>query len=150
MRSVLVLATALGAMGVLETFLLLGLADTLFGLDRDTIRTLIYLKLSVSGHLTIFVTRTRDRFWARPAPAPLLLGAVLGTQAIATVIAGLGLLMSPLGWRWVAVVWAYALFWFLVEDRVKLLTHAVLDRRRAREHEASAARSIPEPVDPDR
>ena len=131
MRAVLVLATTLGVMGVLETFLLLALAESVFGLDRDVIRTLIYLKLSVSGHLTIFVTRSRDPFWARPAPAPLLLGAVIGTQMIATLIAGLGLFMTPLGWTWVAVVWAYALVWFLVEDRVKLLTHAALDRRRA-------------------
>ena len=65
---------------------------------RDLIRTLIYLKLSVSGHLTIFVTRTRGPFWTRPRPARLLLGAVLGTQAIATLIAVYGFLMTPLGW----------------------------------------------------
>ncbi len=91
------------------------------------IRTLIYLKLSVSGHLTIFVTRTRGPFWTRPAPARVLLGAVLGTQAVATLIAGFGLLMTPLGWGWVAFVWGYALFWFLVEDRVKLVTNRLLD-----------------------
>ena len=129
MRRVLTLATVLGTLGVLETFLLFALADLAFGLDRDTIRTLIYLKLSVSGHLTIFVTRTRGPFWSRPAPAPLLLGAVLGTQAVATVIAVYGLLMTPLGWTWAAVVWGYALLWFLVEDRVKLGTHALLGRR---------------------
>ena len=78
MRAVLTLATALGTMGVAETFLLLALADNVFGLDHDVIRTLIYLKLSISGHLTIFVTRTRDPFWTKPAPAPLLFGAVVG------------------------------------------------------------------------
>ena len=99
-----------------------------FGLDPDLIRTLIYLKLSVSGHLTIFVTRSRGPFWSRPAPAPVLLGAVLGTQAVATVIAVYGALMTPLGWGWAAVVWGYALFWFLIEDRVKLVAHRWLDR----------------------
>ena len=127
MRAVLTLATALGTMRVAETFLLLALADNVFGLDHDVIRTLIYLKLSVSGHLTIFVTRTREPFWTRPAPAPLLFGAVLGTQATATLIAGFGLLMTPLGWKWVAFVWGYALFWFLIEDPVKLATHRILD-----------------------
>jgi H+-transporting ATPase len=146
LRSVLVLATALGAMGVAETFLLFTLADTLFGLDRDVIRTLIYLKLSVSGHLTIFVTRTRGPFWSRPAPAPLLLGAVIGTQALATLIAGLGLLMTPLGWGWVAIVWAYSLFWFLIEDRVKLTTYAWLERNNKwRNQHVTQGRSAPSP-----
>jgi len=127
MRGVLILATALGLMGVAETFLLLALAENVFGLHHG-IRTLIYLKLSVSGHLTIFVTRTRGPFWSRPAPAPILLVAVIGTQIIATLIAVYGALMAPLGWGLAGVVWAYALFWFLIEDRVKLATNRWLDR----------------------
>ncbi|MGE5291008.1 MAG: plasma-membrane proton-efflux P-type ATPase, partial [Micromonosporaceae bacterium] len=123
MRTVLVVATALGVMGVAETFLLFALAGQVFGLSHAVIRTLIYLKLSVSGHLTIFVTRTRGPFWSKPAPAPLLLGAVIGTQLIATFIAVYGALMTPLGWGWAGVVWVYALFWFLAEDRVKLAAY---------------------------
>ncbi|WP_407666434.1 plasma-membrane proton-efflux P-type ATPase [Mycobacterium pinniadriaticum] len=129
MRGILIVATALGLMGVAETFLLFLVADKYFGLDRELIRTLIYLKLSVSGHLTIFVTRTRRPFWSSPAPARVLLGAVIGTQAVATVIAVCGFAMTPLGWGWAGVVWVYALVWFLAEDRVKLLTYRWLDRR---------------------
>jgi H+-transporting ATPase len=58
----------------------------------------MYLKLSVAGHLTIFLTRTRGPFWSiRPAQALWI--AVLGTQVVATVIAVYGLFMTPLGWR---------------------------------------------------
>ncbi len=135
MRTVLTVATAIGVIGVAETFLLFGLADRLFGLDHDVVRTLIYLKLSVSGHLTIFVTRTRGPFWSRPAPSRVLLGAVLGTQLLATAIAILGLLMTALPWAWAAAVWGYAVVWFLVEDRVKLATYAWLA------HHPSALRS---------
>jgi H+-transporting ATPase len=131
MRTVLIVATALGTMGVAETFLLFALAGHVFGLSHAAIRTLIYLKLSVSGHLTIFVTRTRGPFWTRPAPARVLLAAVVGTQLIATSIAVYGLLMTPLGWGWAGLVWAYAIFWFLIEDRVKLAAHWWLDRRPA-------------------
>jgi H+-transporting ATPase len=127
MRTTLVIATALGTMGVAETFLLFAVAGQVFGLSHAVIRTLIYLKLSVSGHLTIFVTRTRGPFWTRPAPAPLLLGAVIGTQLIATCIAVYGVLMTPLGWAWAGAVWGYALFWFLVEDRVKLAAYRWLE-----------------------
>lgn len=140
MRTVLRVATVIGIMGVAETFLLFALADKVFGLDHDVIRTLIYLKLSVSGHLTIFVTRSRGPFWTRPAPARLLLGAVLATQILATGIAVGGLLMTPLGWRWALIVWGYALFWFLVEDRVKLAAYAWLDRHPVRRKAVPAQR----------
>ena len=54
MRLVLSVATVLGAIGVVESFGLFVLAERVFDLDRDTIQTLIYLKLSVAGHLTVF------------------------------------------------------------------------------------------------
>ncbi len=128
MRSVLTIATVLGIAGVVASFTLFALARLAFGLDRDVIQTLIYLKLSVAGHLTIFLTRTRGPFWSRPAPARVLVVAVLGTQLIATVIAATGILMTPIGWTRAVLVWAYALVWFLVNDRVKLATYALLDR----------------------
>jgi H+-transporting ATPase len=52
---------------------------------------------------------------------------VLGTQIVATLIAVYGLFMTPLGWGWAAAVWGYALAWFLVSDRVKLLAYRILD-----------------------
>ncbi|WP_036418976.1 plasma-membrane proton-efflux P-type ATPase [Mycobacterium sp. 155] len=128
MRAVLTIATTLGVIGVAQTFILFVVADKIFGLDHDMIRSLIYLKLSVAGHLTIFVTRTRGAFWSRPAPAPVLLAAVLGTQALATLIAVYGVLMTPLGWGWAGVVWGYALLWFFVNDRVKRAVYHWLER----------------------
>ena len=92
----------------------------------------MYLKLSVAGHLTIFLTRTRGPFWSI-RPARVLWVAVLGTQVVATLIAVYGLFMTPLGWGWAVFVWGYALVWFLVNDRVKLAAYWILDRRRARE-----------------
>lgn len=90
----------------------------------------MYLKLSIAGHLTIFVTRTRGRFWSQ-APAPVLLLAVLGTQIVATLIAVYGLFMTPLGWKWAALVWAYALAWFVVNDQVKIVAHRIFDKDQA-------------------
>ena len=127
MRTTLVIATALGVIGVVASFLLFALASQVFGLSHALIRTLIYLKLSVAGQLTIFLTRTRGPFWTRPAPARLLLGAVATAQLIATLIAVYGVLMTPLGWTRAGLVWAYALAWFLVNDRVKLAAYWWLD-----------------------
>jgi H+-transporting ATPase len=127
MRTVLGLATILGVAGVIASFLLFYLGDKVFHLDSDVIRTLIYLKLSVAGHLTVFVARTRGRFWSI-RPAPILVIAVIGTQVAATLIAVYGLFMTPLGWKWAGFVWAYALGWFLVSDQVKLIAYKVLNR----------------------
>jgi len=126
MQVVLGVATVLGVFGVVAAFGLFYLAERVFHLDRAHIQTLMYLKLSVAGHLTIFLTRTREPFWSI-RPARILWVAVLGTQALATLIAVYGLFMTPLGWGWAAFVWGYALAWFLVNDRVKLLAYRIFD-----------------------
>jgi H+-transporting ATPase len=130
MRVVLGIATILGIVGVIAAFGLFYLAERVFHLDRAHIQTLMYLKLSVAGHLTIFLTRTRGPFWSI-RPARVLWVAVLGTQILATLIAVYGLFMTPLGWGWALFVWGYALTWFLVNDRVKLLAYRILDRSKA-------------------
>ncbi len=126
MRLVLSISTVLGVIGVVAAFLLFYLGERVFHLDRLHIQTLMYLKLSVAGHLTIFLTRTRGPFWSI-RPAKILWIAVLGTQTIATLIAVYGLFMAPIGWKWAALVWGYALVWALINDRVKLLAYRIFD-----------------------
>jgi H+-transporting ATPase len=126
MRMVLGVATVLGVVGPVAAFGLFYLGERVYHLDRAHIQTLMYLMLSVAGHLTIFLTRTRGPFWSI-RPARILWMAVVGTQAVATLIAVYGLFMTPLGWGWAGFVWGYALVWFLVSDRVKLLAYRVFD-----------------------
>jgi H+-transporting ATPase len=126
MRLVLGISTVLGVIGVVSAFGLFYLGERVFRLDRAHIQTLMYLKLSVAGHLTIFLTRTRGPFWSI-RPAKILWIAVLGTQIVATLIAVYGLFMTPLGWGWAMFVWGYALAWFLLNDRVKLLAYRIFD-----------------------
>ena len=64
MRMVLGISTVLGVIGVVAAFGLFYLGERVFHLDRLHIQTLMYLKLSVAGHLTIFLTRTRGPFWS--------------------------------------------------------------------------------------
>jgi H+-transporting ATPase len=126
MRMVLGVATVLGIIGPVAAFGLFYLAERVYHLDRAHIQTLMYLMLSVAGHLTIFLTRTRGPFWSH-RPARILWAAVLGTQTMATLIAVYGVFMTPLGWGWALFVWGYALVWFLASDRVKLLAYRVFD-----------------------
>ena len=126
MRLVLGISTVLGVVGPIAAFGLFYLGDRVFGLGHPQLQTLMYLLLSVAGHLTIFLTRTRGPFWSI-RPARVLLLAVLGTQAIATLIAVYGLFMTPLGWGWAGFVWTYAIAWALLSDRIKLLAYRILD-----------------------
>jgi H+-transporting ATPase len=144
MRMVLGVATALGLIGVVSAFGLFYLGERVFHLDRPHIQTLMYLKLSVAGHLTIFLTRTRGAFWSI-RPAKILWMAVLGTQTVATLIAVYGLFMTPLGWGWAGFVWGYALLWFLLNDRVKLLAYRIFDPVKG-EAKAKAAKAESKPA----
>ena len=143
MRRVLGISTVLGTTGVLAAFGLFYLGERVFHLDRAHAQTLMYLKLSVAGHLTIFQTRTRGPWWST-RPAWILLAAVGGTQAVATLIAVYGLwLMPPLGWKYAAIVWGYALAWFLVTDPIKLLAYRVLDHFKAQTKAGTKAVAMP-------
>ncbi len=126
MKKILGVSTTLGVAGVVATFTLFYLAEQIFHMGAGQVQALMYLKLSVAGHLTIFLTRTRKRFWS-DRPSKILVIAVFGTQAIATLIAVYGIFMPPLGWGWAIVVWVYALAWFLINDQVKLLAYRIFD-----------------------
>jgi H+-transporting ATPase len=153
MRLVLGIATVLGLVGPIAAFGLFYLGDRVLHIDRPQIQTMMYLLLSVAGHLTIFQTRTRGPWWST-RPATILLVAVVGTQAVATLICLFGFLVTPLWWGWAAMVWAYALAWFLLTDPVKLLAYRVLDATKAAPAlqskiqpltDAKAAPLLPEP-----
>ena len=126
MRRVLGISTVLGLIGVVASFGLFFVAERYFHLDRGHIRTLIYLKLSVAGQLTIYLTRTRGPFWSNK-PANLLFAATLSAQIIATFVSVYGAFMVPIGWSWALFVWGYALTWFFINDRVKLLAYRIFD-----------------------
>jgi len=144
MRLVLTISTVLGVFGVIAAFGLFYLGERVFHLDRTHIQTLMYLKLSVAGHLTIFLTRTRGPFWSI-RPARILWMAVLGTQAVATCIAIFGLgLVTPLGWNWALLVWGYALAWAFVNDRIKLLTYRLLGAAKVEPRAERQAESAPQ------
>jgi H+-transporting ATPase len=112
MPAVLGVATVLGIAGVFSSFGLFYLAEHTFHLSRDVIQTFIFLKLAVAGHLTIFITRARGPFWSI-RPAPLLLWTAVGTKLL------------PISWKWAVLIWGYALIWFLLNDRVKLVSYRI-------------------------
>lgn len=129
MRLVLGISTVLGLIGPVAAFLLFYIANRLYHLDSAPTQTLMYLLLSVAGQLTIYLARTRGPFWSiRPAGA--LVFATLGAQIVATLISVYGVFMAALGWGLAGFVWAYAVAWFRLTDRLKRLAYRIFDPAR--------------------
>jgi H+-transporting ATPase len=128
MRRVLTISTVLGLIGVAETFLLLWIARDYLSLTTAQMQSFIYLKLAVAGHLTLLVVRSKEPFWKKPHPAAPLLWAVLGTQAVAALIVGLGIIVEPIPWSLVGLVWVYCLAWMFIEDFAKLQLYKHLEQ----------------------
>ena len=55
----------------------------------------------------------------------------LALQLIATLMAVYGLFLPAIGWGWAALVWGYALAWFMLNDWVKLVAYRILDPQQA-------------------
>lgn len=133
MRTVLGIATFLGIIGVISSFLILYIGRDMFQLSREVLQSFIYLKLSVAGHLTVFVTRTKGPFWSIKPSRPLLF-AVIATQIIATLIVVYGFLLPAMSWKLALFVWGYALTAFLITDLLKVRLYRLLDHSTVKFH----------------
>jgi len=129
MRKVLITATVLGLTGVVSSFLLLWIGTEVLHLGAATLQTLIFLKMAVAGHMTLYLARTGEQhFWIRPLPSQWLFLATELTQIAGTILAVYGLLMQPIGWALAAFVWGYAGMFFLFNDQVKVQALKIFNR----------------------
>ena len=126
MHTLLTMSTILGISGVIASFFLFFFLRQQ-GFDEKLIQSLIFLKLIIAGHSTIYITRVDDWFWKRPWPSPLLFFATFGTEILGTIIAVYGLFITPIGWEYAIYIWIYALVWFLINDVIKMMAHQFLN-----------------------
>ncbi|ABE51089.1 Plasma-membrane proton-efflux P-type ATPase [Methanococcoides burtonii DSM 6242] len=133
MRNLLSMATILGIIGVTTSFGILYIGLHIFQLDHEVLQSFIYLKLSVAGHLTLFVARTKGPFWSVKPALPLFI-AVITTQLIATIITVYGILLPAMGWNLALFVWAYALVAFIITDFIKVRAYKLLNHTGIRFH----------------
>jgi len=146
---VLVISSVLGLLGVIQSFGLLYLGDTLHHLDHPQLQTMMFLQLVAGGHLLLFVTRTRRAFWKPPYPSAKLFFAIVVTQIAAVFMCSQGWLVPPLPWRIIGFVWAYNLAWMIVQDIVKLGIYGMLDPVRAWKRSLFQPLRVPMPRGPE-
>ena len=128
MRRVLAISSLLGLLGVVSTFGLFLILEVYLRLPASTIQTLIFLKLLVAGHLTLYLTRNRGAIWQRPLPNWRLFVTAEATQLVGTLAAVYGLFVAPVGWTYALLIWGYALSWFLINSAIKILAYHLIDR----------------------
>jgi len=123
MKEMLTVAFVLGLAGVASSFLIFYLL-IYFQFPALLIQSMLFIKLNVAGHMTIYTARTGDRhFWVKPYPSWILFGAASLTLVTGTLIAVYGLFMEPIGWTYAIYLWLYAVAWFVVDDFIKVAVY---------------------------
>lgn len=130
MARVLTVASALGVTGLVASFLLFWYADRVLHIDREVIQTIIFLKLLVAGHLTLYVTRSQHWFWSRPWPSWKMFVVLETTQVIGTLFAVYGIFVTPIGWTYALCIWAYALAWLPISSAIAIAVRKLFDEER--------------------
>ena len=127
MGRVLAMASVLGAVGVIASFGMFWIARDYLALPPPLVQSMVFLKLLVAGHMTIYITRHRGAIWARPWPSWKLVVPAELTQIVGTLAAVYGWFMAPMGWRLALLVWGYALVFFVLTSGVKIALNRALD-----------------------
>ncbi len=109
-----------GLVGVVNSMGLFILAKYLFNLDWAIVQTMFFLKLTVSGHLLIYIARTKER-WYKYLPSKIVIFATLGTQLFASLLAFTGFLMpGRINIDLIIFVWVWSFFWMQIGEVAKI------------------------------
>ncbi len=137
MRRVIAVAGVLSVTGVISSFILFWFVQSWLQLPAETVQTMMFLKLLVAGHMTIYMTRTQSWFFTKPYPSLPLFLTLEATQAAGTLFAAFGILIYAINWTQIGIVWGYALVSFLLIDSVKVLTYRIIGPSRQAEGSSS-------------
>jgi H+-transporting ATPase len=129
MREMLTIATVLGLAGVTSSILFFFILEEL-RFPLALVQPMMFVKLDVAGHSTIYLTRSGERhFWTRPFPSLKLFIPAFATRITGTLIAVYGVFMAPIGWKYAALIWLYATVWFVFNNFVKVGVYKLLRKR---------------------
>ncbi|CDG66084.1 putative membrane protein [Methanobacterium sp. MB1] len=88
---------------------------------------MIFLKLVLAGHLTMFATRVKGPFWSL-RPKGIFFWSIILTDITATLFVISGIIMPIVSWELVAFIWLYALVAFIAGDILKIRFYRFLER----------------------
>ncbi|OYV27601.1 MAG: hypothetical protein B7W98_01450 [Parcubacteria group bacterium 20-58-5] len=114
------LGTLFGLVGVANSLLMYFLLADILHLPLALIQTAFFLKLTVGGHMLVYVAHTKELWW-RFLPARSVIWATSLTQLIATTLAVGGIFVAAIPFSLAAFVWLWAFFWMQVSEAAKSL-----------------------------
>lgn len=130
MPKVLTIASVLGVVNVIATFLLYYLAGRVWGMTANQVQTYIFLNIALLGMMTLYSVRAKGPFWSLAPAQPLVIATGISV-IISSLLSLFGILIAPIGFEGVAKSWLYALVWLLIIDRVKLALYSIFNHRKA-------------------
>ncbi|MCA9382554.1 HAD-IC family P-type ATPase [Candidatus Dojkabacteria bacterium] len=110
-----------GLVGTLNSLILFFIMNNVMHLSWDIIQTVYFLKLTVSGHMLIYVAHTSEK-WYKFLPSKQVIIATTLTQIIATLIAIFGIGMpAKLTIPMVIFIWIWSFGWMQISEGVKMV-----------------------------
>ena len=137
------LSVLLGVLGVIASFVLFWIAERYLHLPRGEVQSIIFLKLLVAGHLTIYLTRNKGAIWQRPWPSWPFVVVTESTKVLGTLAAVYGWFVTPIGWGYAGLVWAYSFAWFFINSGFKIMAYALIQHRGSRQADHLAQAESP-------
>ncbi|MFY7842552.1 MAG: HAD-IC family P-type ATPase [Rhabdochlamydiaceae bacterium] len=104
-------ASFLAFFDTLLTLLLVYIYQNLLNVSIDTLLSIIYLRMSISGHSFILSIRDQNKHFFQ---SKYLLITILMTQFLSTLIVVYGFYFSAISWWTALCVWAYSIAGFLI------------------------------------
>jgi H+-transporting ATPase len=114
-----IVSALFGLVGVANSLLMVVILVYLLHSDWNSIQTVYFLKLTVSGHMLIYVAHTAER-WFKFLPSREVILATMLTQLTASAFAIIGLFMAQIPVGLVAFVWMWSFFWMQVSELAKI------------------------------
>lgn len=116
-----ILSTLYGMVGVANSLILFFLMVAVWHLPWEFVQVMYFLKLTVSGHMLIFVAHTKKHWW-QFLPSKEVMIATFTTQITASLLALTGLFMpGKLPLHFILLVWGWAFIWMQVSEIPKAL-----------------------------
>ena len=112
------LSLLFGLTGIANSMILLWIALVFLHLPWLVIQTLFFLKLTVSGHMLVYVAHT-ERPWYKFLPSHQVIIATIATQIVASCMAFTGFFTVPISIGLIALVWIWSFGWMQVAELSK-------------------------------
>jgi H+-transporting ATPase len=119
-KTLLATGGALAALMLLLSFTLLFVGRHFLALPLPQLQTLVFVMLVATGQGNVYLIRERGHFW-RSRPGPWLVASSIADLAVVTLMATMGVLMTPVNPFLIVELFASVAIYLIIRDQFKVL-----------------------------